>query len=211
MRISDLESLYPEFQNTYKRYFQNARFDTVLRTNSRFEFLKLHLNSLLYLFEKSQRLDSKGRAELIQAVLFEGNFLRAQEMILKLEKKRWFSTITWPLFPRHVPSEDSLERKMKTLAAGLSDPQFLLVMKGVEDDDLRWAIEELEVLAHEQLASSIDDTVKIMAPAVLKMQQDLCGKKIQHEVESEERKSRSNALVKFIQDINAQSVGRRDS
>ena len=100
---------------------------------------------------------------------------------------------------------------MKTLAAGLPDPQFLLVMKGVEDDDLRPAIEELEVLAHEQLASSIDYTAKTMARAFLKMQQDLCKRNIQHEAESKERKSRSNALVKFIQDVNSQSVGRRDS
>ena len=211
MRISDLESLYPEIRNIYQRYFHNARFDTVLRANSRFESLKLRLNSLLYLLKKFQRLDSKGRAELIQAVLFEGDFLRAQQMILKLENKKWFSATTWSLFPRPEPSEDSLERKMRAKAARFPDPQFLLEMKGVEDDDLRSTMEELEVLAHEQLASSIDATVEIMARAVLRMQQDLCERSIQHEVESEERKSRSNALVKFIQDINSQSVGRRDS
>jgi hypothetical protein len=132
-------------------------------------------------------------------------------MVLKMDNKKWFGTSTWSLFSGSGTSEDSLERKMRAKAARFPDPQFLLEMKGVEDDDLWSTMEELEVLAHEQLASSIDATVEIMARAVLRMQQDLCERSIQHEVESEERKSRSNALVKFIQDVNSQSVGRRDS
>ncbi|KAI0250894.1 hypothetical protein BJV78DRAFT_1275616 [Lactifluus subvellereus] len=214
MRVSDLESLYPGFRNIYQRYFQRARFDTVLRLDSRFESWKLRLTSLRYLFEKYQRLVSEGRAELIQTVLFEGNFRRAQQMILKMDNKKRSSTNAWSLFSGSGSSEDSLEREMRTLAAKVPDSQFLLMMKGVEDDDMRSAIEELEALAHGQLASSIDATVKIMARAVLTMQQEHCERPIQREMESEERKSRSNALVKFIQDINAQSyviTGRRES
>ncbi|KAI0253465.1 hypothetical protein BJV78DRAFT_1153081 [Lactifluus subvellereus] len=211
LQISDLESLYPGFRNIYQRCFQNARFDTILRLNPRFESWKLRLTTLRYLFRKYHRLVSEGRAELIKTVLFEGNFRRAQQIILKMDNKKQSSTDTWSLFSGSGGSEDSLEREMRTLAAKVPDSQFLVVMKGVEDDDMRSAIEELESFAHKQLASSIDATVKTMARAVLTMQQEHCERSIQHEMESEERKSRSNALVKFIQDINAQSVGRRDS
>jgi hypothetical protein len=211
MRISDLELLYPGFRSIYQRYFQNARFDTVLRADSRFESRKLRLTSLRYLFEKYQQLDSERRAELIQTILFEGNFRRAQQMILKIDNKKRSGTSAWSLFSGSGGSEDPLEQEMRTLAARVPDSQFLFILKGVEDDDMRSPIEELEDLAHEQLASSIDGTVKIMARAVLTMQQGHCERSLQHEMESEERKLRSNALVKFIQDINAQSVGRRDS
>ncbi|KAI0253468.1 hypothetical protein BJV78DRAFT_1153084 [Lactifluus subvellereus] len=211
LQISDLESLYPGFRNIYQRCFQNARFDTILRLDSRFESQKLRLTTLRYLFERNQRLVSEGRAELIKTVLFKGNFRRAQQIILKMDNKKRSGTDTWSLFSSSGGSEDSLEREMRTLAAKVPDSQFLVTMKGVEDDDMRPAIAEFEALAHEQLASSIDATVKSMARAVLTMQQEHCERSIQHEMESEERKSRSNALVKFIQDINAQSVGRRDS
>jgi hypothetical protein len=104
-----------------------------------------------------------------------------------------------------------LEREMKALAPQYPDSEFFM-MEGVEDDDLRSAIEELEDLAHEQLASSIDKTVEITVRAVLKMQQEHCEKSVQDEMEDEEGKSRSHALVKFIQDINAPPpIGRRDS
>ena len=100
---------------------------------------------------------------------------------------------------------------MKALAAKYPDSEFFM-MEDVEDDHLRSAIEELEDLAHEQLASSINETVEIMVRAVLKMQQEHCEKSVQDEVEDEEGKPRSHALVKFIQDINAQPpIGRRDS
>ena len=75
---------------------------------------------------------------------------------------------------------------MRALAGKVPNLQLLLIMKGIEDDDLRSAVEELEVLAHERLASSIDATVKIMVHAVLIMQQVHCERSIRHEMESNE-------------------------
>jgi hypothetical protein len=75
-------------------------------------------------------------------------------------------------------------------------------------------IEEVEGLAYSQLSMSqvsIDTTVKTMARAVSTMQQQHYERSIQYETECEERKARKKVLVKFIQDINAQAVGRQDS
>jgi hypothetical protein len=62
-----------------------------------------------------------------------------------------------------------------------------------------------------QLSSLIDTTVKKMTLAVLRMQQDECRKKIQREIETEERKVLRGKLVDFIQEINKVSAGRETS
>ena len=108
-------------------------------------------------------------------------------------------------------SGDFLNRDMRMLAGSISDSQFLLDMKATTDTETRSAIQEIEALAHAQLASAIDAAVKAMTRNVLAMQQEYCTRSIQHEMESEERKTLNNALVEFIRDVNAQSSGQRDS
>jgi len=105
-------------------------------------------------------------------------------------------------------SGDSLNRDMRMLAGSISDSQFLLDIQGVTETETRPVIQEIEVLAHAQLGSFIDATVKAMTRNVLTMQQEYCTRSIQHEVESEERKSLNNSLLEFIGDVNAQSSGR---
>jgi hypothetical protein len=209
MRLSGLESLYPGFRTIYQKHFDNARFDTAPRLDSRFESQKLRLLSVRYILDRNQNLDTETRADLIGAVL-EGNFRRAQNTLNKTEKGSGSSA--WPgrsLFSGS--GEGSLEKEMKTLAARTSDSHFLFLMKNGEVDELRRAIENVEELAYAQLNVSMDATVKTMARAVSAMQQQHCERSIQHETESEERKARKNVLAKFIQDINAQAVGRQES
>ncbi|KAI0297433.1 hypothetical protein BC826DRAFT_1096771, partial [Russula brevipes] len=100
---------------------------------------------------------------------------------------------------------------MRTLAARIPDAHFLFMMKSEEDEALWPVLGEVEELAHTQLRSSIDVTVKTMVRAVSAMQQTHCQRSIQLEMESEERRSRSKVLVRFIQDINSRAVGRQDS
>jgi hypothetical protein len=110
-----------------------------------------------------------------------------------------------------VTDEDSLRKEMKKIENDISDSDFLLELKGMEDEDLKDPIHEAVTLANTHLASLIDATVNKMTHLVLKMQQDEAKKNIRHESETEERKVLGAALVKFIQDINKNSAGRRTS
>jgi hypothetical protein len=217
MQLSDLESLYPGFRTVYRRHFDNARFDTTLRLDPRFESLKLRLITVRYLLEKNPNLDAEGRADLIRTVLFEGNFRRAQQAFPRpgTDEKKWSTQnalmTVGALFSTSSGPGESLEKEMRALAAKVPDSHFLLMIKSGGFEDLQPVIEEVEALAQTQLASSIDVVVKTMARAVSAMQQEHCERSVQHEMESEERKSRNKLLVKFIHDINAQATGRQDS
>jgi len=107
--------------------------------------------------------------------------------------------------------EEALKNEMKKIAKTLSDSEFLLGLKSIEIEDLQPTIQEAETLAHTSLSSSIDATVNTMTHAVLQMQQDSCKKEIQKEVQTKEARALSDALVKFIRDLNAKSAGRKDS
>lgn len=214
MRVSDLESLYPGFRAIYQKYFDNARFDTTLRLDPRFESQKLRLLSVRYLLEKNQHLGTEARADLIRTVLFEGDFRRAQQMFPNVDEKKRSGPSAWAgraLFSGSTNSEGFLEREMKALAARVPDAHFLLMMQSEANEELRPVIEEVLDLAFAQLNASIDTVVKTMVRAVSTMQQEHCERAIQHEMETEERKSRNKVLIQFIQDINAQALGRQDS
>jgi hypothetical protein len=159
-------------------------------------------------------LDTEARAELIRTILFEGNFRRAQQAFPRRDEKKLSGSSAWAvssLFSSSGSSEDSLEKEMRTLTARVPDAHFLFMMKSEGDETLRPVLGEVEELAHTQLRSLIDVMVKAMVRAVSAMQQTHCQRSIQLEMESEERKSRSKVLVRFIQDINSRAVGRQDS
>jgi hypothetical protein len=87
MRFLGHESLYTGFRKIYQKHFDDARFDTTLRLEPRFESQKLRLLSVRYLLEKNQHLDPDARADLIRTILVEGNFRRAQQTEGSLEKE----------------------------------------------------------------------------------------------------------------------------
>jgi hypothetical protein len=214
MGFSKLQSLYPGFRSIYDGHVQKARFDSVPGRNSKFKSRKLRLISIRHLLERNRSLDPRMRAELIRTVLVEGKFNRAQQILPRTDEEGWFDMdmpVPGPLFSGTGGSEDTLKSDMENLAAGFSDSQFLVDMKNVGDKELRGVIEQVENLAHSQLAASIDETVRSMTPAVLKMQQDRCEASIQIELKSEEKKMLRDALTVFIRDINVQSAGQRQS
>jgi hypothetical protein len=162
-----------------------------------------------HLLDKHQNLPAETRSVLIRTLL-KGDFNRAQNLISKVDGKKGSDSGGWgSLFSSG--SGDILNREMRMLAGNISDSQFLLDLNGISDTDTRAAIQEIEALAHAQLATAIDDTVKGITRNVLAMQVDSCTRSMQHEMESEGRKSLNTALVEFIRDINARSSGRRDS
>jgi hypothetical protein len=214
MRTSELESLYHNFQSTYQTHMQKARFDNVLQHNSYFATWKLRLISIRSLLEKHGPLHPETRSDLIQKILFEGNFWHAQQILTKLEDKKSPNVGMRGTGSRsHGPiaSEGALNTEMKMLAATVSDSQFLHDMGKIGDEEMRTVIEQVENLVYEQLGYSIDKVVEAMTRVVLDMQKKRCRKSIQQKVESEGKKLLKAALTKFIREINALSVGRRDS
>lgn len=214
MRISELESLYHNFQSTYQTHMQKAGFDNVLQRNSYFATWKLRLISIRSLLEKHRPLHPEIRSDLIQKILFEGNFWHAQQILTRLEDKKSPNVGmrgTGSRFHGPIASEDTLKREMKKLAASVSDSQFIHDMKKIGDEEMRTVIEQVENLVYEQLGYSIDKAVGAMTRVVLDMQKKRCRKSMQLKVEIEGKKLLKAALTEFIRDINALSVGRRDS
>ena len=209
LRLADLESLYPDFRSVYHRHIQNARFSVALRRDPDFENRKLRMVSVKHLLDKHRNLPMETRAILIQTLL-KGDFHRARNMLPKTDGKKSADSGGWgSLFSGG--SGQNLDRDMRMLAGNISDSQFLLDLNGISDKETRSAIQEIEALAHARLASTIDATVKAMTRNVLAMQLDSCTRSMQHEIESEGRKSLNTTLANFIRDVNAQSFGRRDS
>jgi hypothetical protein len=50
-----------------------------------------------------------------------------------------------------------------------------------------------------------------MTRDVLRMQEEECNRKIQHEIKTKQREMLSDARMKFIRDINRRSTGQRTS
>jgi hypothetical protein len=107
--------------------------------------------------------------------------------------------------------EESIGKEMKKIANGISDSDFLLELAGIEDEDQKASIQEAVAIAHAQLSSLIDSTVKKLTHSVLRMQEEKCNKNLQHVVEAEQRKELGSALVNFIRDVNKASAGRKAS
>ncbi|KAH9164611.1 hypothetical protein EDB89DRAFT_2247116 [Lactarius sanguifluus] len=216
VQVDKLRRVYPGFDTIYRRHLEN-KFDSV--RGSDFKFLKERLLLVRHLLGKNQDLDPEKRAELIQALLSEGNLHEAQKMLPASEKKKEPGLIAKAL--RIVPffggnsgsesEEEMLKQEMKKIARAVTDSQFLLGLKSLEIEDLQPAIQETETLAHTSLSSSIDAAVKTMTHVVLNMQQDICKKEIQKDVQTKEARALSDALVGFIRNLNTKSAGRKHS
>jgi hypothetical protein len=161
--------------------------------------LKGRLVFLHHFLESHQDLGSETREELIQAVIYERDLLHAKQVIEKTKESGMVSMFV------NLISGWSLKKEMKKMASAVSDPDYLLELKKVNDGDLQSPINEAVALACTQLSTSIDAAVTRMIRAVLQMQQDSCKKVIQLEFEAEERKLLGDVLAAFIREINAGS------
>ena len=207
-RVDDLRRLYRDFNTIYKRYVEDAKFDVV--KGHGFKFLKRRLAFICYILREYRDISPKKRTELINALLSEDDLRHAQQVISRSVKGKEPGKTSWFSLPK-VTDEESLRKVMTKIANDISDSDFLLGLKGVQDEELQNPIQEAVALANTQLSSSIDAMVNELTHAVVRMQQDECKKHIQREIEVKERKVLSGAHVNFIRDINKNSIGRRTS
>lgn len=213
MRVDELHRLYPEFNRIYKRHIDDARFDRV--KGHEFKSLKQRLITMRHVLEKYPELSPGEHAELIQAVLSEGDLRRTQQHFPKSNKSNQsgkssflLSAITGFFSGAKETDEEALRADVKKMSS-ISDSNFLLQLKGVHDKELEVPIQTAVDLACSQLSSSIDTTVERMTHAVLQMQQDECNRRTRLEIETETRDLLNGKLADFIQVINKVSHGRR--
>jgi DNA polymerase III delta prime subunit len=215
-RIDDLRHVYRDFIGIYERHVDDAKFEVI--KGHEFKSLKERLITVRHLLQKHPEAGPGKRTELIHAVLSEDNLRRAQQIFPKSDKNNQsgktlslLSTITGFFAGSKETDEESLRTEVKKKTSSVSDSDFLLQLKGVDDKDLEAAIQVAVDLACNQLSSSIDTAVKKMTHAVLRMQEDECKKSMQREIETEERKELSGRLADFIHTINEVSARRRTS
>jgi hypothetical protein len=214
-RVDDLRLVYRDFNGIYKRHVENAKFHTV--KGPEFKSLKERLVAIHHLSEKYPELAPERRTGLVQDALSEDNFQRAQQIFPKSDKNNQPGSIsvlrklTGFLSGPRGTDEELLRKDLKKITNGVSDSDFLRQLKDVDDKDLEAPIQAAVDLACSQLSSSIDKTVKKMADAVLRMQQDECKRSLQREINTEGRKELGDIFMNFIQAINRVSAGRGTS
>jgi hypothetical protein len=216
MSLSDIGASCPNSQEVFRNHFRSARFDTVLRRNRDFQAQKLGLVSVQHLqvLEKHRRLVPEKRVQLVQSLL-SGDFDSAQGILQETKKfAAMFAMVATPfssLFPS--PSDGPgghLKKEMKSIAADLSDSRFLFDLKSVRDEALQPIIQDIQLLSHSLLSSSIDTTVGAMAREAAAMQREALRMTIQHEFESEEMRLQNDALKELIRKVNAFSAGPKE-
>ena len=213
-RVDNLRQLYRGFDSLYRRHVEDAKFGEV--KGPEFAFLKERLSFLRHLLKERRDLSPRKRKELIQTLLSEDDIRNAKQVIPKPENhkparrsslvSRFTAVSPWP----KGTDEESLRKEMK-IANSISDADFLLDLKGMDDEDLNAPGREAVDLAHTELSLSIDTTVKNMTHAVSQMQQDERKRGIQQQVEAAQEEVLHGVLVNFIRDINKNSAGRRTS
>jgi hypothetical protein len=216
LTVENLRLVYHDFDDIYKRHVDGAKFDALKGHD--FVSLKERLITVRHLLEKCPELVPGKRTELIKAVLSEDNLQRVQQIFPKPDKNNQsgktsslFSMLTGFFSGSKETDEESLRKELKKIISGVSDSNFLLQLKGIDDKELETPIQAAMDLACGQLSSSIDATVRKMTHAVLRMQQEECRKSMQHDVETEKRKVLGGILLDFIRDVNKVSAGRRTS
>ena len=217
-RVDDLRHVYRKFNDIYQHHVQDAKFHTV--KGAEFKSLKECLISVSHLLKKHPDLPPRIRTMLIQAFPIECDLRRTRHVRPedninnkpgKLPQLSSFSRIVALFSGSTGTDEESLRKELKKITSGVTDSDFLLQLKGINDKDLEAPIRRVVDLACTQLLFSIDAAVKNLTLAVLRMQQDECKGSTQRGIEAEEREVLRGMLLKFIRDVNRISARRETS
>ncbi|KAI9443812.1 hypothetical protein H4582DRAFT_1039790 [Lactarius indigo] len=212
VNISDIRTLYPEFEGIFQNHVKNANFDGVLKKSPNFKTLKFDVISLWHLQEKHGHLRPETCSALAQALFIEHDHQRALGLLEEARGSAKESSMAH--FVSSLSSSrgmESFKNRINTAAANMLDSRFLERLESTEDEDLRFAVRSAKTLAQRELSHSIDAVVHEMTHAVLTMQQEIRRRRIQVEVEEEEKKALHDALVKFVREINKKSAERQNS
>ena len=216
IRVDHLGQVYHGFNDIYKQHVQHAKFHAV--KGAEFKFLKERLIFVCHLLKKHPDLPPGERTKVIQTVLAEDDLRRSRNVHPRNHKNKepgvssWLSSFTRIVALFSGPTdEESLRKELKKITSGVTDSDFLLRVKCINDKDLEAPIRRVVDLACTQLSSSIDAAVMKMTHAVLQMQQEACKGSIQHDIEAKERKQLGGFFLKFIRVVNEISARHKTS
>ncbi|KAI0259085.1 hypothetical protein BC834DRAFT_662737 [Gloeopeniophorella convolvens] len=203
-QLAQLEQLYPDFTNIYRKSSEQAKFGTIKAHD--YQFLKERLIFAHHLLQKHPGLRAEQQAELIEALLSEGDLKYAKQVLPKSKDKK--SQTVWSRAFKIVFSgpdddeEESFKNEMKDVATHIRDSDFLTGLKDEDHQGLQPAIHEVEALAHSYLSSLIESTAHKTAHSVLRMQQNHCRIMLQRETEAGKGKALKEALLQLIRELN---------
>lgn len=212
MRLSDIRTQYPTIENIIEGHIQDAIFDYIPTRCWDFKVMKFGVIALSQLLSENKHLRREARSALFQAFVVEHDFQKALKLLPKGSNlpARWTSSF-WSDLRAGNFNEESFKKEMRKTVALVSDSQFLQQLESTDDEDLRSVAQVAKTLAQTELSSSIDAVAKRMTHAAMATQQDMYGRDMQLQVESEEKEVLHIALVEFIRQINKMSAGRQNS
>jgi hypothetical protein len=185
-RVDDLRQQYPDFDTIYRHHVDEAKFDVV--DDTKFRSLK-------------EQLNAKG----VQPVLSKSDKKKERGKRFSFSKR----------FSNSLRStntgEETSQKEVTKLPSDISDSDFLLDLKGIQDVDLAAPIHEAMLLAQSYLSSLIDSTVGTMTYDVLKMQQEEHKRRVRRQIEAEEKEALDSILIDFIRKVNIKSTARKTS
>jgi hypothetical protein len=151
VRVDGLRRLYRGFTAIYERHMTDANFGVL--KGERFKFLKERLAFVRHLLNEHRDMVPKKRTELVQTLFSDGGFRHPHPKSRKNRQRRngkmtLFTKIKGILPRLEATNEESLRSEMKKIADGISDADFLLELKGVENEDLEAKAQEAVGIAH---------------------------------------------------------------
>jgi hypothetical protein len=171
-----------------------------------------------FLLEQRQDLDPTQRQELIQLIfkddwqginsVLAGSSKEDSNQRTKGPKGWWLSSIIRKFFVDEDLSQiDKLAQEADNIAAGTSDSDFLLRLKdiSVDDDTLKAAIADTNILAQRHFDNVISKLLKKLVPGAVHIQQTDCAKQIQREASSQAENDTDRFRTEFIRGIEEQS------
>ncbi|KAH9991344.1 hypothetical protein BJV77DRAFT_1068323 [Russula vinacea] len=180
IRVDHLRQVYHGFNDIYKQHVQHAKFHAVKGA----EF-------------KAPDLPPGERTKVIQTVLAEDDLRRSRNVHPRNHKNKepgvssWLSSFTRIVALFSGPTdEESLRKELKKITSGVTDSDFLLRVKCINDKDLE---------------------APIRRSWILLMQQEACKGSIQHDIEAKERKQLGGFFLKFIRVVNEISARHKTS
>ena len=170
-RIDELRWLYRDLNTIFKRHVEDYKFDVV--KGHGFKLLKRRLAFICHLLREDRDITPKKRTGLIDTLLSQDDLCHAQRVLNKSEKITEPVKPSWSSLSR-ATDQEFLRKEMNRVANDVSDSNFLLELRGIEDEDLKNPVQEVVDLAKMQLSLSVDTTVNKLIRAVLRLQQDEC-------------------------------------
>jgi hypothetical protein len=199
-QFSNLIALHPEIGELFQKIMHDAKLYNIKSRD--FKSHKERLIMLHFLLDQRQDLDMAKRQELIQLILLKDD-LYGVRRVLEGPRAWWPSTTIRHLFTDEDLSPHKLNQQARSIASHTPDPDFLMNLKGIREDDetVKTVMADTEAFAYSYFHNTISKLLKKLVHPALRIQQDHCLKQIQRQVSSEASRDIDSFRKEFIRGI----------